>query len=349
MKLSVIGTCYNQNRDDLIRKCLNTVIDDRVNDTEYLLVDDCSTDGSYEVLKEYETMYPGLVRALRNDVNKGAGGARNRGIRESQGEYISYIDGDDFVSEGFYYNLLSTLFNTGDVDLVGPKYAKTTYEGDFIKYETSALCKNESKIDFETKKTMLIKGERSCGRLYKKSIIVENNLFFPENIAFEDSPVTCYWTNLCNSYAQCDDAEYFYRKTAKSLTTSKLTPQKAEEHYKSQLVLLENGKRLGIYDAYWEELDYRLFRRDFNYKLKECVLSFSDEERNEYYKKIQKLLLDNTRDLLNNPYIADNEKKQLEKFLTDPVKFGRKQSTTINLKHNTLKKMAKIKHFLLPK
>lgn len=349
MKLTVIVTCYNQNRDDLIKKCVDSVIDYRVKDTEFLLIDDCSTDGSYEILKTYEEKYPSLVRVIKNEVNKGAGGARNTGIKEARGEYISYIDGDDFVSEGFFYNLLNILKQAGDVDLVGPKYAKTTYEGNFIKYEAPALCKNENDISSDIKKTMLVKGERSCGRLYKKSIIVDNNLFFPENIAFEDSPVTCYWTNLCDSYAQCDEAIYYYRKTAKSLTTSKLTPKKTDEHYMSQLVLIENGKRLGLYEKYQNELDYRLFRRDFNYKLKECVLSFNDSERDEYYTKVCKLFLENTTDLVNNPYIDKADKKKLNEFLENPIKFGKKQSRAINFKFKFLGNLAKIKHFIIRK
>lgn len=346
MKLSVIVTCYNQNHNNLIKNCLDSVIDDRVSDTEFILVDDCSTDGSYEILREYEDKYPYIIRTIKNEVNKGAGGARNTGIREARGEYISYIDGDDFVSDGFYYELLKTLDDSYGVDLVGPKYAKTSFDGVFLMDEKSELSNDNQEISVEIKRKMLIKGERSVGRLYKRSMIVENSLWFPENIAFEDSPVTCYWTNLCNSYAHCENATYYYRKTAKSLTTSRLTPKKTEEHYKSQLILVDNGKRLGLYETFQEELDYRLFRRDFEYKLKECVVSFTEEERNEYYLKIRDLFETNTVDLLSNRYIDPATKRQLKRFMENPEKFGKAQAISINRKVKILSTAAKIKHII---
>ena len=349
MKLSVIVTCYNQNRDNLIRKCLDSVLDLEIQDAEFILVDDCSTDGSYEILKEYEKNFAPLVTVIRHEQNKGAGGARNTGIRAAKGEYISYIDGDDFVSERFYWELLKTLRAAGDVDLVGPDYVKTTYEGDILYKEETQLKPQMSFIDDDTKARMLVKGERSVGRLYRRALIVDNGLWFPENIAFEDSPVTCFWTNLCNSYAYCPDAVYYYRKTAKSLTTSRLTVKKTEEHYKSQQVLIENGRRLGVYEKFSKELDYRLYRRDFLYKLKECVLDFSDEERDAYYKKVCALFKDNTTDLLNNPYIEEKDRRDLREFLEDPCAFGKKQASKIKRKTEFLKTCAKIKHTILRK
>ena len=102
MKVSVIVTTYNQNHDNLIEHCLDSVIDERAEDVEYILVDDCSSDGSFEVLKQYEKKFPSCVRAIQNVKNGGEGGSRNFGIKNSSSDYICYIDGDDFVSEGFF-------------------------------------------------------------------------------------------------------------------------------------------------------------------------------------------------------------------------------------------------------
>lgn len=349
MKVSVIVTTYNQNHDNLIEHCLDSVIDERAEDVEYILVDDCSSDGSFEVLKQYEKKFPSCVRAIQNVKNGGEGGSRNFGIKNSSSDYICYIDGDDFVSEGFFYELKKTLDKAGDVDLVGPRYAKTTFEGELLNYATSELMEDTPAISDDTKRKMLLHGERSVGRFYKRSIIEDNDLWFIENVPFADTPSTSYWTNLCNSYAHCEDAVYYYRKTPNSLSTSKLTTKKTDAHYETQKFFINNGKRLGLYEKYQNELDYRLFRRDFNYKLKECVLSFNDSERDEYYTKVCKLFLENTTDLVNNPYIDKADKKKLNEFLENPVKFGKKQSRAINFKFEFLGNLAKIKHFIIRK
>lgn len=98
MFLSVIIPVYNA--VDTIERCLNSIWSQDIpaNDYEVICVDDCSTDGSLDILRQSE-FHPEL-RVLRNSTNLRAGGARNHGVREARGEYIVFVDADDYYHHG---------------------------------------------------------------------------------------------------------------------------------------------------------------------------------------------------------------------------------------------------------
>lgn len=92
MKISIIIPIYNAEK--YLRECLDSVIAQTVAEKEAICIDDGSTDGSYAILQEYQEQYP-FVRVFRQD-NKGAGAARNLGLEVASGEYVSFLDADDF-------------------------------------------------------------------------------------------------------------------------------------------------------------------------------------------------------------------------------------------------------------
>lgn len=88
MKLSIIIPVYNQ--EELVRKAIESI--PRRNDIEIIAIDDSSTDNSYNVIKEYE-----YVRSFKNDKNIGVGATRNKGIELATGEYVMFLDSDDYL------------------------------------------------------------------------------------------------------------------------------------------------------------------------------------------------------------------------------------------------------------
>lgn len=108
MKLSVIVPVYNVERflprclDSLLRQGLNT------DDYEVICVNDGSLDNSAQILAEYEQKHPEIIRVITQE-NKGLGGARNTGTAQAKGEYIVYLDSDDYVVDEGYAQLLNTI------------------------------------------------------------------------------------------------------------------------------------------------------------------------------------------------------------------------------------------------
>ncbi|MBF7097332.1 glycosyltransferase family 2 protein [Alkalibacter mobilis] len=91
-KCSVVVPVYN--REDFIEKTLNSVLDQTYKELELIVVDDCSTDRSYEIVKEIANRDPRVV-LIKNDVNMGVADTRNIGIQKSSGKYVALLDSDD--------------------------------------------------------------------------------------------------------------------------------------------------------------------------------------------------------------------------------------------------------------
>ena len=92
MKISIIIPVYNA--ENFLKECLESVISQTIKEKEILCIDDGSTDDSYEILQQYQRKYP-FIRVFRQE-NKGAGEARNIGLKEAVGRYVCFLDADDF-------------------------------------------------------------------------------------------------------------------------------------------------------------------------------------------------------------------------------------------------------------
>ena len=100
-KLSIIVPVYNMATEGKLNYCLDSLVGQTIRglyDYEILCVDDASTDDSLEILLDYQKRYPELVCVIPNPVNLRQGGAKNAGLRVAQGEWIGFIDSDDWVS-----------------------------------------------------------------------------------------------------------------------------------------------------------------------------------------------------------------------------------------------------------
>ena len=119
-KLSVVIPVYNAEK--YIRQCLDSILTKQKISLEVICVDDCSTDGTPAILKEYEEKYEN-VQVIRNETNLYAGTCRNKGLMAAKGQYVHFLDSDDYVVDNAYEKLY-TLAKENDLDWV-----KTTSEG----------------------------------------------------------------------------------------------------------------------------------------------------------------------------------------------------------------------------
>ena len=109
--ISVIIPCFNV--EQYVRRCVDSVLAQTIgqDNMEVILVDDCSTDHTPEILREYEADYP-CVKTVFYEKNLRQGGARNRGMEVAQGKYLGFVDSDDWIASEMYEKLLSTLIQT---------------------------------------------------------------------------------------------------------------------------------------------------------------------------------------------------------------------------------------------
>ena len=105
MKLSVIVPVYNMAAEGKLNFSMDSLINQTIADYEIIAVDDCSTDNSLEILREYEKRYPKKLKVIASPVNKKQGGAKNLGLEAAKGEWIGFMDSDDWITPDYYEKL----------------------------------------------------------------------------------------------------------------------------------------------------------------------------------------------------------------------------------------------------
>ena len=132
-KVSVIIPCYNVER--YIGRCIESLQAQTLKELEFIFVDDCSTDESMTTVEAWAAEDE-RVRILRNEENFGAGQSRNRGIESARGEYLSFVDPDDYVSPDFYELLYTAALADGGHDIAKGRAARVSKDNE-ISYEAS--------------------------------------------------------------------------------------------------------------------------------------------------------------------------------------------------------------------
>ena len=117
MNVSCIIPVYNAGI--YLSDAINSILNQTYNDFEIVIIDDCSTDESWKIIKDFEKNHPSKIKALKNEKNKGLPGTLNRAIKESKGTYIARMDQDDIALPTRFEEQLATFEKNPDVSIVG--------------------------------------------------------------------------------------------------------------------------------------------------------------------------------------------------------------------------------------
>lgn len=255
MQLSIIVPVYNMAADGKLNFCLDSLINQTITDYEIIAVDDCSTDNSLDILKEYESKYPDKFRAIHSPVNKRQGGAKNIGIREAKGEWIGFIDSDDWITPDFYERLLSRAAETG-ADCVGCDYSRVdyhTFEVGIVEHNNKP--EQSGVLDHEKRKSLILDVGSLVIKIYKRQFILENELFFPEHIFYEDNAVGKSYVILNKHFEYIDEPLYYYYQHGDS-TVHTFSESRCEDRMAAARIMIEQAKKFGYYDEFSPELEY---------------------------------------------------------------------------------------------
>lgn len=255
MKLSIIVPVYNMAADGKLEYCLNSLVAQTIEDYEIIAVDDCSTDNSLMVLKEYESRFPGRFRAIHSEVNKHQGGAKNIGMKLAKGEWIGFIDSDDWIAQDMYERLIKRAEETG-ADLVGCDYCLTDEHsmkvGQVVpnnKLEQSGI------LDDEKRRSLILDGGSLVVKIFRRSMIIENELWFPEDIFYEDNALGNSYLVLAKHFEYIPEPMYYYYQHDTS-TVHTISPKRCEDRMEAGRLMLSEARRHGYFEAYKTELEY---------------------------------------------------------------------------------------------
>ena len=258
-KLSIIVPVYNMAAEGKLNYCLDSLVGQTIRglyDYEILCVDDASTDDSLEILLDYEKRYPELVRILPNRVNLRQGGAKNEALKVAEGEWIGFIDSDDWVSPDYYEKLLKKAEETG-ADVVGCDYSLV----DHHTFEVGKVIVNNTpdqtgELTEEQHKSLFIRPGSMVLKIYKHSVIRENRLDFPEHIFYEDNCAGPLWSLYFRNFARVEEPLYYYYQHAVS-TVHHITEEKCRDRMKAAELLYTGCRDRGFLAEYRQEIEYR--------------------------------------------------------------------------------------------
>ena len=278
-KVSVIVPVYNVEK--YIEKCLNTLVNQTLQDIEIIVVNDGATDNSEKIIKEFLEKYPEKIVYLKKE-NGGLSDARNFGIPYAKGEYIAFVDSDDYV-ETFMYKEMYEIAKKENSDMV---------ECDFIwEYP------NKSRIDtgeiYNNKKEMAQKVRVvAWNKLIKKSILDETKIEFPKGYRYEDLEFTYKLIPYLDkvSFLKKPCVHYIQRDNSISNTQNERT----KEIFDILDHIIDYYKEKGIYEEYKTELEYTYTR----IVLCSSLLRMCKVKDKETKKKLLNLAWDN----LNNRF-----------------------------------------------
>lgn len=301
MKLSIIVPVHNMAEDGKLEFCLDSLINQTIAEYEIIAVDDASTDSSLEILREYEKKNPGKMKVIALSENHRQGGAKNYALDVCAGEYIGFIDSDDWILPDMYERLIN-LADRENADIAACNltlvHEKTFNPGENLhsfEYDVSGEMTDDKK------KSIILKHGALVTKVYKRHIFEEPRLRFPEHMFYEDNAIGVEVMLRAKRLVYVDEPMYFYYQHSAS-TVHTISFDRCKDRMEAMRIMLKLAKDGKYYEKFYKELEYRyatLFYRNtlFSYMQgkgkksiafikamgKEMKDTFPEFEKNELY------------------------------------------------------------------
>ena len=223
-KVSVIVPFYNAER--YLKQCLDSLQKQIYSNFEVLLINDGSIDQSYQIAAEYAKVDERFN--LITQTNAGLASARNVGLQKMGGEYVTFVDGDDFVSE----NYLAKMIRVAEVEnadlVIGNYYRYSDADKMYHFYDFSDILRNEEiRIDEFAKNITKVPYCVAWGKLYHQKLF--DHVRFPDGRLFEDTPTTIKVALKATKIWGLNEDLYAYRITEGSITESAMSVKKISD------------------------------------------------------------------------------------------------------------------------
>ena len=294
--VSVVVPVYNVEK--YIDKCLNSLVNQTLKNIEIIVVNDGSPDNSSKIIEKYENKYPNLIKSYVKE-NGGLSDARNFGIEKCSGEYIAFLDSDDYVNYDMYEKLYKKAVSK-NFDVV---VCDTLYD-----YETKKkFCSSKINEDLfkkeDIKKMMVDFYPAVWNKIYKKSLF-DNGIRFKKGIWFEDVEFIYRLIPSINSVGVVNEALINYVQREGAIT--KTFDKRVYDYITDWNSIIDYYKSNNLFDEYRDELEYSCtrylfatfvkslskmndndeFERGVNLAISKVSENFPNYKKNKYLKKI---------------------------------------------------------------
>lgn len=260
MKVSIIVPIYNCEK--YLKKCINSILNQTYKNIEVILINDGSDDSSGKICDRYAKKFTCIK--VFHTVNSGVSNARNIGIKNSTGDYIQFVDSDDYIKSTMTEKLLkSALKNNSDMVICGYKTV--------FKYRTKPEIVDNINRDYKINDFLykLLEAQKfnyfnsPVNKLYKANIIKANNIIFRKDISLgEDLIFNLEYIKCSRNFSTIKECLYIYMV---SNNTYSLTKKKRLDIWNNCKILFKEYKQtyidLGFYGIYSKKVNAMIIRQ----------------------------------------------------------------------------------------
>ena len=243
-KVSVIVPVYNVEK--YITRCLTSLVNQTIDDLEIILVNDGSTDNSEKLIKQFKKDYKNIIYVKKE--NGGLSSARNFGLIYATGEYVAFLDSDDYVDRTIYQKMYEK--------------AKAT-NSDYVECDFIWKYPDHEKIDvgfrYKDKKEMFEKARVvAWNKLIKRKIIINNKLEFPVGLYYEDIEFFYKLLPYINNFSFVEEPLIYYVQRVNSIVNKQ--DARTKQIFKVLDNVINYYKKIGLYNEYETQIEYTYAR-----------------------------------------------------------------------------------------
>ena len=337
IRLSVIIPVYNV--EGYVAKCLDSLISPvaeaislgEAPEYEIIAVNDGSTDSSPAIVQDYVNRYPQLVHLISTE-NMGQGHARNVGIDEAKGEYLYFIDSDDYLAPGAMGELLKTL--DGDYDILIFDSIAVNTDGLELEYRNG--CMRDNDLNLSRYPELLLQSPDVWNKIFRRSLYIESGVRFTERVWFEDLRTVPKLYHYTDRIVYLPKAWHRYVQRPGSVTNTKKIERNLEI-IPAIDELVEFYKSTAEYPEIKDALEYLAFHSEF---LTSSVRANLADWCSDVQDKLREDFLGKFPDYAANPYVRTMSRKH--KLLTALLMHRQYLAVHIIMKLNNRLKVKKV-------
>ena len=287
MKVSVIVPVYNTEK--YLKNCIDSLLKQNFEDYEIIVINDLSPGNAEEIIKSYNDK---KIVYIKNKTNKGIGYNRNLGIKKAKGEYVCFIDSDDYVKEDF----ISKMYNyskENNLDLCVCDYVNVDEKGNTLE---EFNLSNFGITNYEENNKILCEINLGpCNKLFKKDMLTKNKIEFSEKLKYEDLSFVALSIKNSTKIGKINEQLNYFTVHKNSETTTR--DKRVFDIFK-QLDIVRNEYKSG---KYLDELTVSVL---LNYTIQQRY-QIDEDTQSKFIDDAFKYLNDNNIDYKHSEYIKN--------------------------------------------
>lgn len=271
----------NYNKEKYLRRCLNSIVTQDLSGVEIIVLDDCSSDNSLDILREYKN-----IKLMVNRKNEGICRTRNRGLENSSGKYVTFLDSDDYVTCDYLTSIKRSLFNKSDLYVFDvSKYINGEFKKDYICKEYGLVDLGEYITKYSDEYLKPYISYWVWNKIFKKDIINELNLRFESR--------DCEDEDFCSKYMLAINKIFFINKQLHNYCVNQESTSKRNNILYSDPFKIVSNNNYNMFVKYDCDLDIlehdimKMFNVGYNLSCCDADKEHLIKNKDELIKKIR--------------------------------------------------------------